>query len=109
MPNLASDLWCMPWQWWYRGENQIVYSKLRTNLSIIDKIEKAISKINEIKQACVIAKSRTFGSHTQQYLAAFYVLDSSLRQSQENKANKKVVIFFIIWSKIFNNNDKNMN
>ena len=28
---------------WYRGENQIVYSKLRTNLSIIDKIEKAIS------------------------------------------------------------------
>ena len=72
-----------------RNDFQVKISGFRIELN---EIEKAISKINGIKQACVIAKSRTFGSHTQQYLAAFYVLDSSLRQSQENKANKKAKI-----------------
>ena len=72
-----------------RNDFQVKISGFRIELN---EIEKAISKINGIKQACVIAKSRTFGSHTQQYLAAFYVLDSSLRQSQENKANKKTKI-----------------
>jgi hypothetical protein len=39
MPNLASDLWCMPGH--ARRENQIVYCKTHTNLSNnIDKIEK---------------------------------------------------------------------
>lgn len=72
-----------------RNDFQVKISGFRIELN---EIEKAISKINGIKQACVIAKSRTFGSHTQEYLAAFYVLDSSLRQSQKNKANKKAKI-----------------